>query len=210
MSGRSDRERVFAFAGIIQALHLVQCTAHGRPYDVDAFHATLHSIFTLDAPSVESIYGGAAGVRTGLRLMQQQLLVDGGKPDTELTRYVVTLMHLERKLARRPELLEQLRASIAHAERRVELAGIGDAQVLAALARAYTQTVSILQPRIMVSGEPARLRNDAVADQVRALLLAAMRSTVLWRQCGGNRIGLLFGRKRLARLAQQILSEPDL
>jgi len=33
---------------------------------------------------------------------------------------------------------------------------------------------------------------------------------VLWRQCGGNRIGLLFGRKRLARLAQQILSEPDL
>jgi high frequency lysogenization protein len=119
-------------------------------------------------------------------------------------------MHLERKLARRPELLEQLRASIAHAERRVELAGIGDAQVLAALARAYTQTVSILQPRIMVSGEPARLRDDAVADQVRALLLAAMRSTVLWRQCGGNRIGLLFGRKRLARLAQQILSEPDL
>jgi CII-binding regulator of phage lambda lysogenization HflD len=27
---------------------------------------------------------------------------------------------------------------------------------------------------------------------------------VLWRQCGGTRLGLLFGRKKLAQLAREL------
>ena len=65
-------------------------------------------------------------------------------------------------------------------------------------------TVSTLQPRVMVNGDPARLADGAIANQIRALLLAGMRSAVLWRQCGGTRLGLLFGRRKLATLARRI------
>jgi high frequency lysogenization protein len=58
----------------------------------------------------------------------------------------------------------------------------------------------------MVKGEPTRLTETGVANQIRALLLAAMRSAVLWRQCGGTRLGLLLGgRRKLADTAAGLL-----
>ena len=210
MTRKTHKERALAFAGVMQALRLVQSTAHGRPCDADAFQTTLRSILALDADDVEGVYGGVAGVRTGLRLLQHQLMEDRQKPDAELTRYAVTLLHLERKLQKRPDLLERLRAGIERDQHQVEHFGIAHAQVLASLAETYTQTISTLRPRIMVSGDPTRLADPAVANQIRALLLGAMRSAVLWRQCGGTRIGLLLGRKRLAFTAREIQSHQSL
>jgi len=204
MSNKTDRDRALALAGILQALQLVQSTAYGRPYDADAFRASLQSILAVDAGSVPEVYGGVRGVKRGLRLVQSQLMNGRRKPDVELTRYAITLLHLERKLSKRSDLLDRLRTGIEQAQHQVEHFGIGHANVLASLAETYTRTLSTLQPRIMVNGDPARLADASIANQIRALLLAAMRSAVLWRQCGGTRLGLLFGRRKLANLAQKI------
>ena len=204
MSSKTDTDRTLAFAGILQALQLVQSTAYGRPYDADAFQASLKSLLALDARGVPEVYGGIRGVQKGLRLVQAQLMNDKHKPDVELTRYAITLLHLERKLSKRSDLLDRLRAGIEQAQQQVEHLGISHANVLASFAETYRQTVSTLQPRIMVNGDPARLADTTIANQIRALLLAAMRSAVLWRQCRGTRLGLLFGRKKLATLAREL------
>ncbi len=204
MSKKTDTDRALAFAGMLQALQLVQCTAYGRPYDADAFQASLTSILAVDAGSTAEVYGGIRGVQKGLRLVQAQLMNDQHKPDAELTRYAITLLHLERKLSKRSDLLDRLRAGIEQAQHQIEHLGINHGDVLASLADTYRQTVSTLQPRIMVNGDPARLADTAIANQIRALLLAAMRSAVLWRQCRGTRLGLLFGRKKLANLARKL------
>lgn len=204
MSSKTDTDRTLAFAGILQALQLVQSSAYGRPYDADAFQASLKSILALDAGGVPEVYGGIRGVQKGLRLVQAQLMNDKHKPDVELTRYAITLLHLERKLSKRSDLLDRLRAGIEQAQHQVEHLGISHPNVLASFAETYRQTVSTLQPRIMVNGDPARLADTAIANQIRALLLAAMRSAVLWRQCRGTRLGLLFGRKKLAILAREL------
>jgi high frequency lysogenization protein len=205
MTLKTDHNRTLAFAGLLQALQLVQQTARGKPYDVGAFQATLRSILTLDAASVEDIYGGVDGVRNGLRLLPAQLLGDKRKPDTELSRYLVVLLHLERKLSKRADLLERLRTGIEHAQRQTGHYDIGHPNVLAGFANTYSETVSTLGPRIMINGDPARLQDTAVANQIRALLLAAMRSAVLWRQCGGTRLGLLLGRRKLTAIATELL-----
>jgi high frequency lysogenization protein len=202
---KTDQNRTLAFAGMLQALQLVQQTAHGTPCDTEAFQATLRSVLALDSTSVEAIYSGVDGVRNGLGLLPVQLLDDKRKPDTELSRYLVVLLHLERKLSKRADLLERLRTGIEHAQRQVEHFEVGHANVLASLANTYTETVSTLQPRIMVNGDPRRLQDSAVANQIRALLLAAMRSAVLWRQCGGTRLGLLLGRRKLMAIANEFL-----
>lgn len=204
MSSKTDTDRTLAFAGILQALQLVQSSAYGRPYDADAFQASLKSVLALDAGGVPEVYGGIRGVQKGLRLVQAQLMNDKHKPDVELTRYAITLLHLERKLSKRSDLLDRLRAGIEQAQHQVEHLGISHPNVLASFAETYRQTVSTLQPRIMVNGDPARLADTAIANQIRALLLAAMRSAVLWRQCRGTRLGLLFGRKKLAILAREL------
>lgn len=206
MNIKTERNRTLAFAGMLQALALVKQTAYGKPCDVDSLQATLSSVLALDADSVEEIYGGVDGVRSGLRLIQAQLLGDGQKkPDTELSRYLVVLLHLERKLSKRADLLERLRTGVEHAQRQLDHFELQHPNVLAGLADTYADTVSSLNPRIMVNGEATRLQDTAVANRIRALLLAAMRSAVLWRQCGGSRLGLLLGRRKLTEYARQLL-----
>ena len=78
--------------------------------------------------------------------------------------------------------------------------------MLARLADTYASTVSQLQPRIMVQGEPDYLNTPANANRIRALLLAGMRSAVLWRQLGGHRLKLLWTRKRIVACAQAMLN----
>ena len=206
MNHRTDRDRALAFAGILQALQLVRSAAYGKPYDVEAMHTSLNSVLCLDAASVEAVYGDAGGLRSGLRLLQTQLMSGNRKPDPQLSRYLVTVLHLERKLHKRADLMEVIRAGVERARIQVEHFGIGHANVVAGLADTYAQSISSLRPRIMVSGDPARLSDAAIANQVRALLLAAIRSAVLWRQCGGTRIGLLLGRTKLLEAARTLLS----
>jgi high frequency lysogenization protein len=205
MNRKNDHERALAFAGILQALQLVQSTAYGKPYDVEAFQASLNSILLIDADTVEEVYGGVAGVRGGLRLLKTQLMSQQQKPDGELSRYLVVLLHLERKLSKRSDLLNKLTEGIERAQQQLAHFDISHGNIVASLAETYAQTVSTLQPRIMVKGEPTRLSEAGVANQIRALLLAAMRSAVLWRQCGGTRLGLLLGRRKLVRAAEFLL-----
>ena len=80
MSKTNDADRTLAFAGILQALQLVQRTAYGKPYDVDALQSSLHSILQLDADTVQDVYGGISGVKNGLQLLQTQLIGGKGKP----------------------------------------------------------------------------------------------------------------------------------
>ena len=76
-----------------------------------------------------------------------------------------------------------------------------------ALANVYTDTISTLQPRIMVKGEESVLRNSDSKSMIRALLLAGMRATVLWKQCGGSRTRLIFQRRKILGICRMLLQE---
>ncbi len=59
----------------------------------------------------------------------------------------------------------------------------------------------------MVRGEPVVLASPDNQHMIRALLLAGMRAAVLWRQCGGNRIRLILGRKALLDCCRELQQE---
>ncbi len=204
---KTDSERALAFAGILQALQLVQQTAHGKPVDQLSFQTSIHSIFNLDVDSVGEIYGDLQGLRHGLELVRTQLNSKNEKPDLALSRYLITLLHLERKLSKRSDLLDTLQKGIKRAKLQSEHFAETHINVIANLADCYSSTISTLQPRIMVQGDSHRLSEPDTANRVRSLLLAAMRSSVLWRQAGGSRIGLLFRRVKLVNAAENWLQQ---
>ena len=206
MTGFTDTDRALAFAGILQALRLVQDTAYGRPLDASSLRASLGSVLTIDTPSVASVFGDVSGARSGLELLVSQFTRKRQNPDIELSRYLVTLLHLERKLSKRSDLLDRVRSGVERLQQQLEHFEIDHPNIIASLADIYAQTVSTLRPRIMVNGDPQRLADAAVANRIRALLLAAMRAAVLWRQCGGTRVGLLLGRGKLVKAASEALA----
>jgi high frequency lysogenization protein len=205
---KSLHGQTLALAGLYQAARLVQQTARGRIRDAAATRTSIGSIFMTSPASVDDVYDGTAGLVTGLALLREQLGNGNSGRDPELTGYVITVMHLERKLSRQPALLEMIARGI-DALRNDETYGPGPTpDIIAALAEIYTDTISTLTPRIMVQGEPAILDSPESRDMIRALLLAGMRAAVLWRQCGGGRIRLLFGRKALLQHAQTLAHTP--
>src|SRR5690606_17906725 len=155
----------------------------------------IRSLFVVDAEATVDIYGDLSALRHGLQVLQRQMGSSGEDRDLDLTRYALSLLTLERKLAARKDLLATISEGLQRAERQREHFHTTHDTVIAALADIYVNTVSTLQPRIMVTGEHGHLQNPDTANRVRALLLAGMRAAVLWNQSGGGRLQLLFKRK---------------
>jgi high frequency lysogenization protein len=51
---------------------------------------------------------------------------------------------------------------------------------------------------VMVQGNPHYLGQPGVVAEIRAILLAAVRAAVLWRQLGGSYWDFLFSRRAMA------------
>lgn len=202
----SIKDRVIALAGVCQAAYLVQQVAHRGSAETASVEASVASILKLDAPGVEEVYGGLRGVVRGVNVLRAQIGAGGNAWDKELIRYIVGTLQLERKLMRRHDMLEKLQAGIRQAGLQVGTFPVTHPNIIARLADLYLQTISTLTPRIIVTGDQSHLSNPDNANLIRALLLAGIRSAVLWRQLGGRRLNLLFERSALLREANQLLA----
>ena len=83
--------------------------------------------------------------------------------------------------------------------------GSSHPDVLSALGALYADTVSKLRPRVMVQGNPHYLGQAGVVAEIRAVLLAALRSAVLWRQLGGSFWDFLLRRRQMLESIQKHL-----
>ncbi|GLQ90940.1 high frequency lysogenization protein HflD [Dyella flagellata] len=199
-----NEERVLALAGLFQASILAQQLANEGRCDELALDASLASVFRIDAPSVVGVYGNVSGIRLGLRTLIGQL--DENDRDMAITRMVVTVMRLERSLAHHKDLLDHLQQGILSTKRQVDHFGLNSPQVFSRLAELYASTLSTLRPRVMVTGNPQWLQQPALVERVRASLLAAVRSAVLWRQIGGRQWQLVLHRRQCTMLARGLLT----
>lgn len=194
-------DRTIAFAGICQAVKLVQQVAQTGRCDNEMLTATLESILVTDPANTLAVYhSDEANLCIGLEALVKD--IDNTSSGNELTRYLVGVMALERKLSGRRDSMAQLGDRIDLLKRQTEHFELLEEQMLSNIASVYLDIISPLGPRIQVSGTPAQLQIPQVQHKVRALLLAAIRSAVLWRQVGGKRRHLIFGRKQMVEQAK--------
>ncbi len=209
----SIEESTIALAGVFQAAELVRSVARHGLVDQAPFESSLYSILQLEAESTEAVYGSIGGLKCGLTVMLNQLQKNNtGSPElrrreVEVMRYGLGTMLLERKLIKRPDMLSELQSGIEQAGELADSYSTVHPEVITHLARLYSNTLSTFDYRIQVSGEPRYLENPNNADKVRALLLAGVRSAVLWRQKGGTRLQLLFSRGKILREVQRLLAQ---
>jgi high frequency lysogenization protein len=201
------RDQTIALAGMYQAVRLVQQTAQGERRDADATRACIRSILNTDPESAIDVYGDSRALMLGLEVTTGQLGNDSTQRDMMLTGYVITLIHLERKLSRNTDLMKALATGIDRIKGQIKSVDEVEPDIIAALAALYRDTISTLQPRIMVKGEESVLRNSDSKNMIRALLLAGMRAAVLWKQRGGNRMRLILQRKQILDCCAELLGE---
>ena len=194
-----------ALAGVCQAALLVQQIARNSQLDNTALEASLNSLVKVDADSTDDVFGGIKNLKIGFRVLTMQLGHKAQSKDAEITRYIAGILQLERKLASKSAKMNELGERINQLQRQQSLYSIDDAQMLKNIASVYTDIISKLGPRIQVAGNPALLKQPAIQDKVRALLLAGIRAAVLWRQLGGKRRQILFSRQKILSGAEMAL-----
>lgn len=203
--GTSLSEPCMALGGLFHATSLVHQIAHLGQADNEAVTASLASVLNLNPADIMDVYGQADAIRQGLEFLHAML--QGRAPHREPLRMSVAVLQLERRFSRSAKKQQALGKELELvASSETARINPSASETVTQLADAWIQHVSGIQPKIMVSGNPIYLKDTDNQALIRALLLAALRAAVLWRQVGGSRWRLLLQRKAYLKAAEKLLA----
>lgn len=197
------RPRVLALAGMVQSLKLVRQIAETGHADTGSQRIVLDSVFRIDADSVDAVYGGSSQLRHGLLTMRDHLVDRGG--DQMLPKLGMSILQIERRFVGDEGMAEQVIDGLRRLDATAQRQGSIHPDVIGRLGQLYADTISHLRPKVIVQGNPHYLQQPEVVAEIRALLLAALRSAVLWRQVGGSYWDFVFRRRAMMEVVEEEL-----
>lgn len=208
--------QTIALAGVTQCATLVHGLANTGTMPANEAAASINSLLTLNPGSVADVYPDLNHLNPGLIALQDIFSNEREHKHPDLVRYTLGMLVLRNKLMSNATMQEQLRTRLQGispiiisqknyvANFTSEASEWQSERTFEQLARLYQDTISTLSYRIQVQGKIEHLKNERIAIRMRALLLAGIRSAVLWHQLGGRRWRLIFYRKRIAGTAASI------
>ena len=192
MISTPTRDQAIALAGVFQACQLVDNLARTGSIPIDQLSVEINSLLEQNPSSTEAVFSygehnAAYNLEVGIETIQQMFREKhkNRRPDT--LRYVIGVMHLQRKTGNNSAMLEQIGQGIERAKAQAEHFTLSHDNVIANIADVYQNTISTQRFRIQVSGQANHLQQTSVANRVRCLLFAAIRAAILWQQLGGRR-----------------------
>lgn len=198
------KNRTIALAGVCQAAYFAnELASTGKVRDLNGFETIINSLYIIDSDDISDIYGSdLSNLNTGLKTLSYAFNRD---PDyLTVLKYTLTLLTLERKLNKHNEYLNKIQRGILDSKLLQLPDDPHSTAVMTKLANVYSSTISLLQPRIILNGKPEYLKQAEITEKIRATLLAGIRSAVLWSQMGGTQWQLLFKRKLLVDIANEL------
>ena len=205
-----NQERVMALAAMVQAAALVHQIATTGQADENASNCSLGSLFVTNPESTKDVFGGPnaiSNLRLGLVTLKSILAQSHSPGAAEITRYLIGLAHLQAKLVKHPDMLNNISKQLSHSQRQVDLYELSHANVFASVAETYSSTLSSFRFRIQVTGNPTHLQQPMNTNRVRSYLLAGIRATTLWRQVGGRKWHLVLFKNSLQRELDTLLHQ---
>lgn len=195
----AGKRQTIGLIGVLQAAQLVHELASRGLVDQHTLETSISSILVTNPETTEDIYGGDFfNLRPGARALRKILLKEKDL-HPNIMRYAVGILILQTKLMKNTSMLTALGQRLDVIQGQARHFSPTHENVIAALAGLYQDTLSTFSFRIQVQGDPQILQQQGNADKIRALLLAGVRSAMLWSQAGGTRWKLLFIRKRLVK-----------
>ena len=195
-----------ASAGMIQSAVIVNHLARMGQTDEVTFNTSIESIYRIEAPDVGAVYGDLTGLRFGFQALINLLSSSQSNKNKDVVRYLMGLIQLERKLAKDVEVRHQLARRIKHALAQAKYFASSPQSIVAGLANIYVGTLGTLAFRLPILGKANYLNQPIIVSKIQAVLLAGVRSAVLWRQVGGTRWQFFLMRNQLISVSKSLLS----
>ncbi|MFI8482753.1 high frequency lysogenization protein HflD [Pseudomonas sp. NPDC078700] len=192
------QEQLVALGAVFEAAVQVDKLARTGQSSEAVAACLIGSLLVRNPDSTLDVYGGDdLNLRDGYRALISSLERDPASLQREPLRYALALLNLERQFSKRDDLLQIMGSRLDQIQQQVEHFGVTHENVMANCGSLYQDTISTFRQRIQVQGDMRHLQQSDNAAKIRALLLTGIRAARLWRQLGGHRWQLVFGRKKL-------------
>jgi high frequency lysogenization protein len=191
---------MFQFSACVEQLAK---TGHVNQKD---FEVSVNSLFNQNPTNTLDVYGSIEQLETGLSFLIANLS-RSPKRSSDCIRYVMGILNLQKQLSKKSSMLDMIAKRLDKSRLQVEHFSMTHENVIAGLADIYTDTISTFSFRIQVMGEYQFLQQTRIANQIRTLLFAGVRSAVLWRQLGGNRLKAIYQRTAILETARSLHKE---
>lgn len=200
-----EQQKALALAGLVQSAALVQQLARTGEMASSALQTMIASIFVLDPKDTEEVYQGVAGVKSGIDTLLMILKDKETNRYADTIRYCIGILQVEKNLRRNPDIDSILRARLEqYSQQLPHFSSIVHGSVISKLNDLYLDTFAKFRFRIQVNGDPQHLQQEANAARIRAVLMAGVRSAILWRQLGGSRLQFILGKRRLVEALESL------
>ena len=202
----ANQNKTIALAGMHQALLQIQTIAWEDKRSFDQIDVCLSSLFVRDPNTYIEVYGKIENIQEGLQALRASFKNKHDKQALERARYMVGLMILSKKFIKFRGLDEQIRTTLSLLDDAAQDLDNQRDYIIERIAQLYQNTLSKISPRIIIYGKPDILNNNENAALIRSLLLAGLRSAMLWYQAGGSQLNLLLGKKKYLQTIDELQS----
>lgn len=201
--------RLLALASVYQAAGLAYAFASQGSAAINghqvAFDALLRSALS-DDTDIRKRLGHIDGLLMGIRHIEGRLgklpvkqASPRVKSPSEIDRYAVALLRIERNVYSKPNLVDLIAQQKKILSQRVAFFDqrYRHPSILAGMATTYLETAGTLRTRLTIKGQQATLTDPTNVDCIRACLFAGMQAAHIWYDLGGRPWQLVFGRRAM-------------
>lgn len=203
-----------ALSGVCQSAMLVPQFSSSGQCNYHSYDIALKSLFNMNPSSTIDVFDDIENLKIGLNFLTK-MFHKNQKEKMETMRYVICSLTLASKLLKDNSALEEIsqrlnRVKLLHGDLNLDVISEHRDELSYSLAGIYSDIISPITSKIKVTGKIGYLQNSLVQAKIRTALFASVRAAVLWYQVGGNRLQILFSRKKLSNTATEILKRiPD-
>ena len=193
------KNEVISLGAIYQATSEIKKIAWQGRINNKFIEPLIYSVYQTTSNEIEDIYINLKRLNTGLDFLRKQFVGDVFSRDAEVDRYFEAINVLVKNMNKNSEIFSNLRDELSSHKENVTEDNLHEhAEFLSNL---YLKTISKINPRIIVNGDNIHLTDNKNASMIRALLLSAIRSFILWEQSGGTKFRIFLFKKRMAEIA---------
>lgn len=201
--------RLLALASVYQAAGLAYAFASQGSAAINghqaAFDALLKSALS-DETDIRLRLGHIDDLLIGIKHLEGRVgkitvkqALPKSKSPSEIDRYAVALLKIERHVYSKPPLVELISQQKKTLSQRVAFFDqrYRHPSILAGMATTYLETAGTLRSRLTIKGQQATLTDPANVDCIRACLFAGVQAAHIWHDLGGRRWQFTFGRRAM-------------
>ena len=193
------KNEVISLGAIYQASSEIKKIAWQGKINNKFIEPLIYSVYQTTSNEIEDIYINLKRLNTGLDFLRKQFVGDVFSRDAEVDRYFEAINVLVKNMNENSEIFSNIRDELSSHKENVTEDNLHEhAEFLSNL---YLKTISKINPRIIVNGDNIHLTDNKNASMIRAVLLSAIRSFILWQQSGGTKFRIFLFKKKMAEIA---------